>query len=125
MNDCHDCHVKEGEYHIEGCDWERCPKCGGQYISCGCDDAETYGLDRIRYGNEKPKATLNVSFSSKEKLDIGATGKLYMTTPDSPRQEIAMIITGKHRDSVDNESFIYDAESIESPDIGWVILSQV
>ena len=53
MNDCHDCRVKEGEYHIVGCDWERCPKCGGQYISCGCDDAETYGLDRIRYESEK------------------------------------------------------------------------
>ncbi len=33
---CHDCHAKEGEYHLPGCDMERCPFCGGQLISCNC-----------------------------------------------------------------------------------------
>lgn len=35
-NPCHDCVAIKGEYHAPGCDGERCPKCGEQFISCGC-----------------------------------------------------------------------------------------
>lgn len=34
---CHDCNVKEGKLHHDGCDMERCPKCHGQLLSCDCD----------------------------------------------------------------------------------------
>ena len=33
---CGDCGVKYGETHLEGCDIERCPCCGLQFISCDC-----------------------------------------------------------------------------------------
>lgn len=37
---CHDCKTPSGGYHHPGCDSEKCPKCGGQLISCGCLDEE-------------------------------------------------------------------------------------
>ena len=35
---CHDCNVEPGQKHHPGCDMERCPRCDGQLISCGCLD---------------------------------------------------------------------------------------
>lgn len=33
---CHDCGAIRGELHLDGCDWERCPRCGGQFMCCDC-----------------------------------------------------------------------------------------
>lgn len=49
---CPDCAVKPGEQHKDGCDVERCPDCGGQMISCGCDgDIE---MPRLPWAGEWP-----------------------------------------------------------------------
>ena len=33
---CHDCGTPQGGLHHPGCAVERCPRCGGQSISCEC-----------------------------------------------------------------------------------------
>jgi hypothetical protein len=37
---CGDCGVASGGRHHPGCDMEKCPRCRGQLISCGCLDEE-------------------------------------------------------------------------------------
>lgn len=41
---CHDCNIVHGGNHHPGCDVERCPRCDGQLISCGCLDEEADDL---------------------------------------------------------------------------------
>ncbi len=41
-NTCPDCSCLKGQYHLEYCDIERCPACGGQFLSCGCSDEDSY-----------------------------------------------------------------------------------
>lgn len=33
---CGGCGVARGGHHHPGCDWQRCPSCRGQMITCGC-----------------------------------------------------------------------------------------
>lgn len=40
LGKCHDCGCSDGEFHISGCDAERCRLCGGQIIACECPDTK-------------------------------------------------------------------------------------
>lgn len=42
---CHDCFAAIGEYHVPGCDAERCPVCGGQAMGCPCIEGDSTGPD--------------------------------------------------------------------------------
>ncbi len=37
---CPECGVAVGNHHHPGCDWEWCPKCNGQIITCSCFETE-------------------------------------------------------------------------------------
>jgi hypothetical protein len=37
---CGDCGAPKGGFHHRGCDLERCPRCSGQLLCCGCDETD-------------------------------------------------------------------------------------
>ena len=53
MKECHDCGVKIGKVHESGCDWERCPICKGQLLSCNCI-YEYFGIDVVNMEEKYP-----------------------------------------------------------------------
>jgi hypothetical protein len=46
---CPDCNAGEGQVHHYGCDTERCPVCGRQFIGCDCIEG-LYRVERKRVG---------------------------------------------------------------------------
>lgn len=52
---CGDCDTLYGEFHENGCDIERCPCCGGQFISCLCDNPNIEYTEMKSWGNRKIK----------------------------------------------------------------------
>lgn len=35
---CPDCECAPNQLHVPGCEFEACPRCGGQLITCSCFD---------------------------------------------------------------------------------------
>jgi hypothetical protein len=62
---CHDCGVRRGELHLDGCDMEACPSCGGQYMCCDCRIDDDDDLDVL----DAP-STEQLSFSRKSSSDL-------------------------------------------------------
>jgi hypothetical protein len=56
---CHDCRTPQGGLHHPGCDTERCPRCLGQALSCGCrweNDQPDPEFDEGMLADESPSA---------------------------------------------------------------------
>lgn len=54
MQNCPDCNTEPGHYHVLGCDVERCPICGGQFISCDCTELEQSPEEAIKWTGKWP-----------------------------------------------------------------------
>lgn len=67
---CHDCLVEPGQYHVPGCDAERCPRCGGQAIGCDCSRI-TVGNGRDGWVYDDPLPTTIVGGSSFVEIAYG------------------------------------------------------
>ncbi len=72
---CHDYGVLPDSLHTNGCDVERCPNCGGQYISCGCKYEPE---KRIKWSGEWPEGEIMKTVIMPESLtdENGAKGLL-------------------------------------------------
>lgn len=50
---CHDCKVKTGKPHLNGCDIEECPICHKQLITCDHKEGRDFNpSDRLPFGLE-------------------------------------------------------------------------
>lgn len=65
---CPDCNVSPGDVHLIGCDVERCPECGHQLLSCGCDDMTS---PRLPWNGAWPGVSECVEFGWYAKLVRG------------------------------------------------------
>lgn len=69
--ECGDCGKTTGEYHVDSCDIERCPKCSGQLLSCDCKFpmmSEGYLIDsnKKKWERIKVKNSIDEDFGGEE-----------------------------------------------------------
>ncbi len=82
---CGDCGCKVGEYHQPECDHERCPKCGGQLISCGCFLLGNDGWDQAEFEKYEQEVWSGIFFE--EAKLIAEKNNIYVRWDESNKTE--------------------------------------
>jgi hypothetical protein len=73
--DCPDCGVSSGEQHEDGCDVARCIKCGGQALSCDCEEPENDIWSGLWPGYKECYEKRLITYS--DPSQIGGTGWVF------------------------------------------------
>lgn len=66
---CHNCLVEHGQLHKEGCDWEICPICGRQLLTCECYKEGLEDSKRIPYGTVREIAARIPYYDRQQTID--------------------------------------------------------
>lgn len=83
LRNCHDCAVAPGAYHKPGCDVERCPLCGGQMITCGCDHGNLKEKDLLPWTGIWPGEEECIKFGFWCKGGLGGWIKCDKSDPEA------------------------------------------
>lgn len=83
LSNCPDCGTPVGEHHKSDCDVERCPICGRQKLTCGCDSGHTVWM-----GNWLPKPLFEYS-SGLNRIDRDFWEKLLGEAEERLRPAVA------------------------------------
>lgn len=114
---CHDCSVQPSGFHHPGCDVERCPRCGGQLLTCGCPAPGT-----------RPHVSLEAVLQRSASVDESDEGRVFTT-----RQLLAgeTVLSVVHHDTdgdwsfLDNEFDPNDPDDPDGDDLRYVPLANV
>lgn len=72
---CYECGVREGKVHKPGCDWEECPFCHWQLISCNCV-CELLGVDPDEWLTNNQEKEWNKLLRKKGLIRFGSELKM-------------------------------------------------
>lgn len=84
---CGDCGVRRGGFHHLGCDIQRCPRCRGQMLSCGC----LFDEDRAcEPGGAGPELFVDAAGDPAERVVVGGQA-MVLHHADIPPEDVTVV----------------------------------